>query len=342
MPILIPIVIVIIIALSIMKIVPESQGLVIETLGRYSGTWERGIHFMIPVIQIIRKKVSFKEQVGDFQPQPVITKDNVTIMIDSIVYYKIFDARLYTYGVENPLIALENLTATNLRNVVGELELDETLTSRDTINSRMKEILDVATDPWGIKINRVEIRNIIPPREIQDSMEKQMKAEREKRQTLLEAEAHKESVVARAQGDKQAKILAAEAERDAQIALAMGKAESIRLTYEAEARGLQMLKEANVDERIIALKKLEALEKVSDGRATKIFLPNDFDASVGKIAALGEALGIGDATPIDKSPKPVVDNDPDDCCDDKSIHTQEIAKTNDAIEDSVENTFNTL
>ena len=238
------------------KIVPQARGFVTEILGSYAGTWEHGLHIKIPFFQKIVRRVSFKEQVADFPPQPVITKDNVTMKIDTVVYYKIFDAKLFTYGVESPLMALENLTATTLRNIVGDLELDETLTSRDIINSKMRSILDEATDPWGIRVNRVELKNIIPPAEIQQSMEKQMKAEREKRQTLLEAEAHKQAVVSRAEGDKRAKILAAEAERDAQIALATGKAESIRLVYEAEAKGLEMLKDANADESVITIKKL--------------------------------------------------------------------------------------
>lgn len=313
---LIFVVILVILLISIMKIVPESQGMVIETLGRYTGTWQRGIHFKIPVIQQIRKKVSFKEQVNDFPPQPVITKDNVTIKIDSVIYYSIFDARLFTYGVENPIIALENLTATTLRNIVGELELDDTLTSRDIINTKMREILDDATDPWGIKVNRVELKNIIPPREIQEAMEKQMKAEREKRETLLEAEAHKQAVVARAEGDKQAKILAAEAERDAQIALATGRAESIRLTYDAEAKGLELLREARTDANVLVLKKLETLKEVADGRATKIFMPNDLTDIVGGLGVAGEALGVGDYTKIDMSPKEKKETTVDVCCDD--------------------------
>ena len=241
------VVVIVIIALCV-KIVPQATCFVVEFLGSYQATWQNGLHFKIPFIQRIAKKVSLKEQVADFPPQPVITKDNVTMKIDTVVYYKIFDAKLFTYGVENPIMALENLTATTLRNIIGDLELDQTLTSRDVINNKMRDIIDIATDPWGIKVNRIELKNIIPPQEIQQAMEKQMKAEREKRQTLLEAEAHRESVVARAEGDKQAKILAAEAERDSQIALAQGRAESIKLVYEAEAKGLETLKNAKIDE----------------------------------------------------------------------------------------------
>ena len=236
------IVIIIVILCSCIRIVPQAKNYVIEFLGSYKQTWNNGLHFKIPLIERVANVVSKKEQVADFPPQPVITKDNVTMQIDTVVYYTIFDAKLFTYGVENPIMALANLTATTLRNIIGDLELDQTLTSRDLINNKMREIIDLATDPWGIRVNRIELKNIIPPKEIQQAMEKQMKAEREKRQTLLEAEAHKESVVSRAEGDKQAKILAAEAERDSEIALAKGKAESIRLVYEAESEGIEMLK----------------------------------------------------------------------------------------------------
>ena len=228
------IVIIIVILCSCIRIVPQAKNYVIEFLGSYKQTWNNGLHFKIPLIERVANVVSKKEQVADFPPQPVITKDNVTMQIDTVVYYTIFDAKLFTYGVENPIMALANLTATTLRNIIGDLELDQTLTSRDLINNKMRESIDLATDPWGIRVNRIELKNIIPPKEIQQAMEKQMKAEREKRQTLLEAEAHKESVVSRAEGDKQAKILAAEAERDSEIALAKGKEESIRLVYEAE------------------------------------------------------------------------------------------------------------
>jgi len=331
--ILILIIILVAIIAYCVKIVPQATCFVIEFLGSYQTTWENGLHFKLPILQRIAKKVSLKEQVADFPPQPVITKDNVTMKIDTVVYYKIFDAKLFTYGVEKPIMALENLTATTLRNLIGDLELDQTLTSRDIINNKMRDIIDAATDPWGIKVNRIELKNIIPPQEIQQAMEKQMKAEREKRQTLLEAEAHKESVVFRAEGDKQAKILAAEAERDAQIALAKGKAESIRLVYEAEAKGLETLKKANVDENVITLKKLEALQAVGDGRATKIFMPTELASVATTLGMAGEMLGTNSSMPIDKEPKnKKVKEMEDECCEDKSINTTKIIKTSERID----------
>ena len=311
------VVVIVIIALCV-KIVPQATCFVVEFLGSYQATWQNGLHFKIPFIQRIAKKVSLKEQVADFPPQPVITKDNVTMKIDTVVYYKIFDAKLFTYGVENPIMALENLTATTLRNIIGDLELDQTLTSRDVINNKMRDIIDIATDPWGIKVNRIELKNIIPPQEIQQAMEKQMKAEREKRQTLLEAEAHRESVVARAEGDKQAKILAAEAERDSQIALAQGRAESIKLVYEAEAKGLETLKNAKIDESVVTLKKLDALKAVGDGRATKIFMPTELTSLATTLGTAAELLGTNTSMPIDKSPKIEIKKEVEDvCCEDK-------------------------
>lgn len=307
------VVVIVIIALCV-KIVPQATCFVVEFLGSYQATWQNGLHFKIPFIQRIAKKVSLKEQVADFPPQPVITKDNVTMKIDTVVYYKIFDAKLFTYGVENPIMALENLTATTLRNIIGDLELDQTLTSRDVINNKMRDIIDIATDPWGIKVNRIELKNIIPPQEIQQAMEKQMKAEREKRQTLLEAEAHRESVVARAEGDKQAKILAAEAERDSQIALAQGRAESIKLVYEAEAKGLETLKNAKIDESVVTLKKLDALKAVGDGRATKIFMPTELTSLATTLGTAAELLGTNASMPIDKSPKIEIKKEVEDVC----------------------------
>ena len=302
-------------AIKCIRIVQQAQCYVIEFLGSYKTTWGNGLHFKIPFLERIVRKVSLKEQVADFPPQPVITKDNVTMKIDTVVYYKIIDAKLFTYGVEDPIMALANLTATTLRNVIGELELDETLTSRETINSKMQLVLDVATDPWGIKVNRVELKNIIPPTEIQNAMEKQMKAEREKREKLLEAEAHQAAVVKRAEGDKQAKILAAEADKEAEIARAKGKAESIRLVYEAEARGIQMLNEANMSENVLVLKKLDALKAVGDGRATKIVVPTELASSAANLEFVGEMLGLQGADAIDKSPKKVPQaKDPDPCC----------------------------
>ena len=290
------------IVISCVQVVPQAYAYIVEFFGSYRTTWEHGLHFKIPFVERIASRVSLKEQVCDFAPSSVITKDNVTMKIDTVVYFKIFDPRLYTYGVDRPVSALENLNATTLRNIIGGMELDQTLTSRDIINAQMQQILDVATDAWGIKVTRVELKNIIPPAEIQSAMEKQMKAEREKRQTILEASAHKESVVARAEGDKQAKILAAEAERDAQIALAEGRARSIALVYEAEANGLKALKEANADASVLKLKGLEALKNVADGRATKIYMPTDLAGVISSLGLVSEATGLGDATPVDKTP----------------------------------------
>ena len=285
------------------RIVPQGYVFVIEHLGRYKTSWQAGLHVKVPFLERVAKTISLKEQVLDFPPQPVITKDNVTMQIDSVVFMKVFDPSLYTYGVENPIAGLQNLSATTLRNIIGDMELDQTLTSRETINGKMQAILDEATDQWGIKVTRVEIKNIQPPKEIEEVMTKQMRAERERRQTVLEAQAHQEAVVSRAEGDKKAKILAAEAERDAQIALAEGKAKSIELVYQAEAEGLEALKNANVSESVLRLKGIEALKDVSDGRATKIYMPSDIAGMVSSLGLAGEALGIGDALKIDKSAK---------------------------------------
>lgn len=294
------------------RIVPQGYVFVIEHLGRYKTSWQAGLHVKVPFLERVAKTISLKEQVLDFPPQPVITKDNVTMQIDSVVFMKVFDPSLYTYGVENPIAGLQNLSATTLRNIIGDMELDQTLTSRETINGKMQAILDEATDQWGIKVTRVEIKNIQPPKEIEEVMTKQMRAERERRQTVLEAQAHQEAVVSRAEGDKKAKILAAEAERDAQIALAEGKAKSIELVYQAEAEGLEALKNANVSESVLRLKGIEALKDVSDGRATKIYMPSDIAGMVSSLGLAGEALGIGDALKIDKSAKkkPVPAADP--------------------------------
>ncbi len=313
-------IVVVLLIIAGIKIVPQSYMWVLEFLGKYHNTWDSGLHVMIPGLMRIAKKVSIKEQVADFPPQPVITKDNVTMQIDTVVYYRVVDPKLFTYGAENPILALGNLTATTLRNIVGELELDETLTSRDIINTKMQAILDEATDPWGIKVGRVELKNIIPPADIQNSMEKQMKAEREKRQTLLEAEAHKQASVTRAEGDKQALILKAEAERDAAIARATGKAESIRLVYEAEAAGIKALKDAKMDDAVMTLKKLDALKALGDGRATKIVVPTELASAASDITFKSEMFGLGE--PINKDPKaqPVVKHE-DDCCDEEERTT---------------------
>ena len=293
-------------------IVPQENAYIVEFLGKYRKTWYAGLHLKIPFVERVAKKMSLKEQVLDFPPQPVITKDNVTMNIDSVVFSKIFDPRLYTYGVENPIAGLQNLSATTLRNIIGSMELDQTLTSRDQINTQLETILDEATDKWGIKVTRVELKNINPPREIEEVMTKQMRAERERRQTVLEAQAHQESVVSRAEGDKKAKVLAAEAEKEAKIALAQGEAESIRLVYDAQAQGLQKLKEANIDESVLKLKGLEALRDVADGRATKIYMPTDLTGVVSSLGLVSESLGIGDSTPIDRkpTPKPIPKIDP--------------------------------
>lgn len=303
----------IIFILSCLKIVPQATEYVIEFLGKYQTTWGAGLHFKIPILQRISRRVTLKEQVLDSAPQPVITKDNVTMRIDTVVYYRIFDAKLYTYGVVDPINALENLTATTLRNLVGELELDGTLTSRDTINGKMTAILDDATDKWGMKVNRVELKNIIPPEEIQNAMEKQMKAERDRRETLLQAEGHKAAAITRAEGDKQAMILAAEGERDARIARAEGEARAIYLAKKAEADGLIALREAGADAAVLELKKYEALVKMSDGTAAKLIIPTDAVNAVTNNAIFSETTGLGDVTK--SAPKPTKPEKEDPCCD---------------------------
>ena len=322
------------------RIISQSTVAVIEHLGKFKTIWNAGIHVKVPFIERVARIVSLKEQVLDFPPQPVITKDNVTMQIDSVVFMRVFDAQLYTYGVENPIAGLQNLSATTLRNIIGDMELDQTLTSRETINARMQATLDEATDPWGMKVTRVEIKNIQPPKEIEEVMTKQMRAERERRQVVLEAQAHQEAVVSRAEGDKKAKILAAEAERDAQIALAEGKSKSIRMVYEAEAEGLEAIKNAKADESVIRLKTLDALKDVADGRATKIFLPSDVTNVLSSVGAIGEAMGIGDALPVDRSaPKPPAK--PTDPClsEESSKGTLNAAQTNEAINADVEKSY---
>lgn len=287
---------VIIVALNI-KIVPQSKAYVIERLGAFQSTWQTGLHVKIPIFERVAKIVSLKEQVVDFKPQPVITKDNVTMQIDTVVFFQITDPKLYTYGVEHPLSAIENLTATTLRNIIGELELDHTLTSRDTINAKIRGILDEATDPWGIKVNRVELKNILPPREIQDAMEKQMKAERERREAILRAEGDKESKILVAQGQKEAKILAAQADKEAailqadavreqKIREADGEAQAIIAIQKAQADGIKLLNEAGPKKEVIALRSLESLEKVADGQATKIIIPSEIQSVAGLASGL--------------------------------------------------------
>lgn len=267
-------ILVVLIALNV-RIVPQSKAYVIERLGAYKETWTVGLNVLVPIVDRIAKVVSLKEQVIDFRPQPVITSDNVTMQIDSVVYFQITDPKLYTYGVENPLNAIENLTATTLRNIIGEMELDHTLTSRDTINTKMRAILDEATDAWGIKINRVELKNIIPPAEIQDAMEKQMKAERERREAILRAEGQKKSAILVAEGEKESEILRAEAKKEAAIREAEGEAAAIMKIQQAQAEAIRLLKEADPNQAILALKGMEAFEKVADGKATKIIIPSE-------------------------------------------------------------------
>jgi regulator of protease activity HflC (stomatin/prohibitin superfamily) len=281
------------------KIVPQAQAFVIERLGGYKETWSVGLHFKMPLIDKVAKRVILKEQVVDFPPQPVITKDNVTMRIDTVVFFQITDPKLFSYGVENPIMAIENLTATTLRNIIGDLELDETLTSRETINTKMRSSLDMATDPWGIKVNRVELKNIIPPAAIQDAMEKQMKAERERREAILIAEGEKKSTILVAEGkkasaildaeaDKQAQILRAEAKKEATIREAEGQASAILAVQKAQADGIRFIKEAGADDAVIQLKSLEAFAKAADGQATKIIIPSDIQGLAGTVKSIAE------------------------------------------------------
>ena len=267
------------------QIVQQSRAYVVERLGAYSATWGVGLHFKIPFFERVVKKVSLKEQVADFDPQPVITKDNVTMQIDTVIYFQITDPKLYTYGVEHPMNAIENLTATTLRNIIGEMELDQSLTSRDVINAKMRSILDEATDPWGIKVNRVELKNILPPREIQNAMEKQMKAERERRESILQAEGQKQSQILVAEGEKQSTILRADAEKQAAILKAEGEAQAILNVQKALADSIKMLNEANPNEQVIKIKALESFEKAADGQATKIIVPSEIQSLAGLAAS---------------------------------------------------------
>lgn len=282
-------IVLIVLAVNI-KIVPQATVYVIERLGTYYATWETGLHFKIPFFDRVAKKVSIKEQVVDFKPQPVITKDNVTMQIDTVVFYQITDAKLFTYGVERPLSAIENLTATTLRNIIGELELDSTLTSRDVINVKITSILDTATDKWGIKVNRVELKNIIPPREIQDAMEKQMKAERERRETLLRAEGEKKSQILIAEGEKESAILRAEAVKESKIREAQGEAEAILVVQKAMADSIELLNKANPSQAVLTLKSYEAFEKAADGKATKIIVPSEIQSLAGLATSVKETI----------------------------------------------------
>ena len=300
------IIILLLILASCLKIVPQAHAYVIERLGAYQGTWSVGFHIKMPIIDKVAKKVILKEQVVDFAPQPVITKDNVTMRIDTVVFYQITDPKLYCYGVQNPIMAIENLTATTLRNIIGDLELDETLTSREIINAKMRSTLDEATDPWGIKVNRVELKNIIPPSAIQDAMEKQMKAERERRESILiaegekrsailKAEGHKESVILQAEADKQSAILHAEAVKEAKIREAEGEAQAILKIQQANADGIKFIREAGADSAVLQLKSLEAFAKAADGKATKIIIPSDIQGIAGLTTSIAEVVKEADA-----------------------------------------------
>ena len=295
------ILVIIVLVISNIRIIPQARAAVIERLGKYHTTWETGLHLKIPIIDRVARQVSLKEQVGDFIPQPVITKDNVTMQIDTVVYFQVTDPKLYAYGIENPLLALEKLTATTLRNIIGELELDETLTSRELVNSRMRAVLDDASDPWGIKITRVELKNIVPPKEIQEAMEKQMRAERERREVILRAEGekksavlvaegHKESIILAAEADKQSTILRAEATKEAKIREAEGEAIAILKVQEANAQGIKLLNEANPADGVLTIKSLEAFAKAADGQATKIIIPSEIQGIAGLVAAVKETV----------------------------------------------------
>lgn len=299
-------VVILVILSSCIRIVPQAQALVVERLGGYLGTYGVGVHFLIPFIDRVAKKVNLKEQVEDFPPQPVITKDNVTMQIDTVVFFYITDPKMYAYGVERPILAIENLTATTLRNIIGDLELDETLTSRETINAKMQESLDLATDPWGIKITRVELKNIIPPAAIQEAMEKQMKAERERREAILKAEGekksmilvaegNKESAVLNAEAEKEAAILRAEAEKEKKIKEAQGQAEAIRTVQKATAEGIRYIREAGADQTVLQLKSLEAFAAAANGRATKIIIPSEIQGIAGLVKSIAEVAGDGAA-----------------------------------------------
>ena len=298
---LVPVVLIVLVILILaanIKVVQQSKAYVVERLGAFHSVWGVGIHFKLPFLEKVAKVVSLKEQVVDFAPQPVITKDNVTMQIDTVIYFQITDPKLYTYGVEHPMSAIENLTATTLRNIIGELELDQTLTSRDIINSKMRALLDEATDPWGIKVGRVELKNIIPPREIQDAMEKQMKAERERRESILQAEGQKQSQILVAEGEKQSLILRAEAAKEAAIKKAEGEAEAIRKVQEATAEAIKLLNEANASDAVVKLKALEAFQAAADGKATKIIIPSEIQGLAG-LCASAKALLEPNGRPTD-------------------------------------------
>ncbi len=294
LPIILLVVVVLVILVRCIYVVQQSRAYVVERLGAFSAVWQVGMHFKVPFIERVAKRVSLKEQVVDFAPQPVITKDNVTMQIDTVIYFQITDPKLYTYGVEHPMSAIENLTATTLRNIIGDLELDQSLTSRDHINTQMRAILDEATDPWGIKVNRVELKNIIPPRDIQDSMEKQMRAERERREAILQAQGQKESQILVAEGEKQSAILRADAAKRAAILEAEGRAEAILKVQQALADSIKMLNEANPNDQVVKIKALEAFQAAADGKATKIIIPSEIQSLAGLAASAKELFTDGD------------------------------------------------
>ena len=296
--ILILIFVILLVVVTNIVIVPQSMVYVVERLGSYSETWSAGLHVKIPFLERVAKKVSLKEQVADFPPQPVITRDNVTMQIDTVVFFQVMDAKLYTYGVNQPIAAIESLSATTLRNIIGEMELDHTLTSRDVINSKIRVVLDEATDAWGIKVNRVELKNIVPPKEIQDSMEKQMKAERERRAKILDAEGEKRSAILIAEGEKESAVLRAEAVKEAKIREAQGEAEAVLTVQRAVADAIKLMNEANPSEQVIAIKSLEAFEKVADGKATKIIIPSNIQSLAGLATSLKEL--VVDTPPLDR------------------------------------------
>ncbi len=343
--IIIAVVILAIIAFGV-RIVPQTKIYIVERLGKYRVSWDAGFHVMIPIIDSVVSKVSLKEKVLDFPPQGVITKDNVAMSIDSVVYMCVTDAKLYTYGVENPIAGVENLCATTLRNIIGTMDLDSTLSGREQINSHLETELDAATDKWGIKVNRVEVKTIQPPKDILDVMSKQMRAERERRQTVLEAEAHKESSVKRAEGDKAAKVLAAEAERDAQIALAEGKAKSIRMVYEAEAEGLERLNKSQPTNQILRMKSIEAMKDIANGNSTKVFIPSSIMDSVGdnigNMSIMAEAFDLKNQQEINKKPKKVKVST--DACakPDNSKVTKEVQAKSEAQTNEVETNFENM
>lgn len=322
MGILVILLIVVAVLISMIRIVPQSNAFVIERLGKYIGTWDVGIHFLVPVLDRVAKRVTLKEQVADFPPQPVITKDNVTMQIDTVVFFKIMDPKLYTYGITNPISAIENLTATTLRNIIGSLELDETLTAREKINTQMAQILDEATDPWGIKVNRVELKNIIPPKAIQESMEKQMKAEREKREQILIAEGFKESTIKKAEADKAAEVLHAEAHKEVMVLESEGRAEAILKVQEATAEGIRKIKEAGIDSAILQFKSIEAMKDVANGNATKIIIPADLSNLAGVFTTIKETADV-------PAPKSAGYKQPD--CDVTARAKKEMASVKDAV-----------